>query len=608
MLKDNPFHVIGAELSDSKRKILQLAEEAELLYDDELVNKAKDVLLQPSTRVSALLQWLPGFDSGKRKELFSIIEALNGSKSVATILPKIDTFFKEHDEACVIDGYFEKEEGKVYFQSYNLEYINILLEVMSKANSLEYWELDSSNEESPEVELISDYIKHISVCLKMLDIEGVITVINDKSSGSGFSLENGSQLVLDAFTEYKNKILKTIEEFLENLPGDISAQVYQYLIADVTNEGTSYDYGLELVEQLYNNYKIGIYQYLQDEKSNIVNALNKIGEVLDKSGAYDNFETHMEKIHDLIDSWMDIYQPIYYFESLENPQKSKNELLEVLFMARLVYVKYYNAKGNETIVEDGLKNLLESNLNEMSEFDEAIENDLLQIKRNRLDPGKASISEKASSSASSKEITYFNSAVGLLGNTVLRITNKYISWGNTKIRTEDVLSLNWGQIINQVFLFFTSTDSRITIKSQDITINLRPRTKYYNQIVDALLKAAGYRLCNELFAGISGGGSVKLVNKHGSFIAYLKDDGVILSKFSWSKSDEYIFFPWKDVRVGALDGRVHIVTIGSKLDASLSFIDDDNAPIVFIVLKTFYDKRRFSDDKVSDVFYREFNQ
>ena len=607
MFKDNPFYVLGAELSDSKRKIVQLAEEAELLYDDEPVDEAKDILLQPGTRLAAILEWLPGFDEKERNEIFKILGSFKSNKDINATLKAIDSFFEEHDGDEAITGYYyEDDEDQVNFESYAIEYVNVLLELLEEADEKEYWDMASGEASSDGEVAISKYIKHVAVCLKSLDIDDVINRINEKGNGSGFWVESGSQLVIDATTAYKNKIVKKIETFLENLPGETSAEIYRCLIADVTNRGEEYDYDLELVEKLYNNYKIGIFQYLQDEKSNIITILSRICEVLQKSGPYDKFESHMDDAYKLFTQWVLHYQPIYFFEQIANNEKSKNEILEILLLFRKTFITYYNVGGNAPIVTDGLVLLKISFLGWVDEFNSIIINDLEVIrKQGRVqEPSDThEVADRLARNWDTMDPTYFSSTIGWLGNKVLIISEHLIAWGDKVIKTSDVTSLNWGEIRKQVLIVVpVNTEHYITIKTPNDKIQLRVRGKYYGAIVDALLKAVGYRLYGEFRDTILNGG---MVNVRG---AKMKNDGMLLPKFYWFEPDEFEFFSWDDINMYVSNGSMHIEAKSNKQYCErLSFMEHDNAPLFFAMLDTFYTRRKYVGDTFSDVYYREFN-
>lgn len=62
-LLQNPFHILGATTQDSRQRIIELAQEANLLSDTDECDAARDILIHPKKRITAEVAWLPGFDA-----------------------------------------------------------------------------------------------------------------------------------------------------------------------------------------------------------------------------------------------------------------------------------------------------------------------------------------------------------------------------------------------------------------------------------------------------------------------------------------------------------------------------------------------------------------
>lgn len=61
-LFDNPFYILGASMTDSLARIVELEEEASLVKDPEECARARAILSNPGQRLQAELAWFPGWD------------------------------------------------------------------------------------------------------------------------------------------------------------------------------------------------------------------------------------------------------------------------------------------------------------------------------------------------------------------------------------------------------------------------------------------------------------------------------------------------------------------------------------------------------------------
>ena len=68
-LRHNPFYILGASMTDNKRRIMELAEEKSLFGDEEAVEEAKTILLDPIRRIDAELSWFPESDGRSAQAL-----------------------------------------------------------------------------------------------------------------------------------------------------------------------------------------------------------------------------------------------------------------------------------------------------------------------------------------------------------------------------------------------------------------------------------------------------------------------------------------------------------------------------------------------------------
>ena len=61
-LLENPFCILGCSVRDSRQTISNLIDEKSLELDEEVIPNFKNTLLNPRTRVSTEIAWLPSVD------------------------------------------------------------------------------------------------------------------------------------------------------------------------------------------------------------------------------------------------------------------------------------------------------------------------------------------------------------------------------------------------------------------------------------------------------------------------------------------------------------------------------------------------------------------
>ena len=70
-LTSNPFHILGAKMTDDRRRIVALAKEKSFGGDEEAVREAQRILLTPKKRLAAEIAWLPGVEPDQIGELLT---------------------------------------------------------------------------------------------------------------------------------------------------------------------------------------------------------------------------------------------------------------------------------------------------------------------------------------------------------------------------------------------------------------------------------------------------------------------------------------------------------------------------------------------------------
>lgn len=73
-LTSNPFHILGAKMTDDRRRIIALAKEKSFGGDEEAVREAQSILLTPRKRLAAEIAWLPGVEPERIGKLLATTE------------------------------------------------------------------------------------------------------------------------------------------------------------------------------------------------------------------------------------------------------------------------------------------------------------------------------------------------------------------------------------------------------------------------------------------------------------------------------------------------------------------------------------------------------
>ena len=72
-LIENPFFILKASPQDDRKKLIELADEATLKGDPDLVNRARLILNNPRKRLAAEISWLPTVEAQLIDELIQLV-------------------------------------------------------------------------------------------------------------------------------------------------------------------------------------------------------------------------------------------------------------------------------------------------------------------------------------------------------------------------------------------------------------------------------------------------------------------------------------------------------------------------------------------------------
>ncbi|MGH7868499.1 MAG: hypothetical protein ACREP9_12960, partial [Candidatus Dormibacteraceae bacterium] len=220
----NPFVALGVSIRDHRAKILEAAEQNSLERDPEECRKAKGTLMNPRTRLSAEVAWLPGVSPKRAGQL------LERLRTAPRSIP---------DEAG--------------------------LRALALCNLTEAAIYSLGSKSSAEDAI--HFIGWLAALSGGLDPEEVLKEINEDRSASGFPEVGSVDLVEAELRDRKRSLVLSIKDSLNQLPSEVLLHVLTDVVSEATDHGTIH--APELIDELVDGYALEVHATLEDGIANL---------------------------------------------------------------------------------------------------------------------------------------------------------------------------------------------------------------------------------------------------------------------------------------------------------------------------------------------------
>lgn len=263
-LLQNPFHILAATPHDSRRRIMELADERSLLLDSSSCIQARSELTNPRRRLSVEVAWLPGVDPTRIKELLSLLESspsdLIGVKHLTSIARA-----------------------------------NLLAAGLSKLSEC-----------TPEI--VAQWILEIAQSFDDVDPQAVQAVINEERRVSGFPLVTDLPALEAEIQERRRHYRDVFKYALDKLQAGERIVAMTVAVESATDGGGKH--GPILISDLVDAYEVEAQALLEKEESNIEAMIAKLRAAAETGASDTSLASLVEQLIQAVEDWDVVAQPI----------------------------------------------------------------------------------------------------------------------------------------------------------------------------------------------------------------------------------------------------------------------------------------------------------
>lgn len=533
-----PFAVLGATPRDTRKRIVELAEERSLELDPVVCQKARSDLTNPRTRLSAEVAWFPGLSPGK------IVKCIG----------------ELHDDPMSIRG----ETGLPPLAHFNL--MAYALETVNEGDG------DS----------IGDFVCEVSGLAEDVDSESVLRDVNEDRQIAKFPPVQAVEQVDAALSEHKDRCRGAVKRALNALPSATLVHALTVAVDTATDSGETP--APKLLDDLIDSYAVEVQAALDMGASRIRRLVAAV-----KSSVGNGAPAVDAKIAQLevaTRKWDAIAQPIqlsYKARGMDH-EVSHGLANEIRSLA----VDLFNS--HDLLVQaQRITELLQEIFAELPDVSEQLEEDADALEDVAEKRQKSEVEQREWE----QKITY-SADVGAIFKNRLSIGRDGIVWKGQQFQLASVSLVRWGGVRHSTNGIPTGTTYTIGFGSQrsSATVELKKQS-IYAAFTDKLWQAVCTRLVWELLEGVKEGKQFRFGT------ALIRDDGLTLTKHRFLGSNESVPCGWHDVHVWSQDGSLYI---GRKADkktyVGLSYISDWNTHILEAAIRSAFKK---GINKLSDV-------
>ncbi len=276
--KDNPFYILGASITDNRRKIASLCEEKSLYVDSAICESAQSSLTMPQKRLKAEMRWFPDC---KEEDVVSIISFITDSaKNVST-------------------------DSDVVAYSCSLTQLNAYC---------------ASFEEKSLTEIrdIKRELLRISRLFETLDAEEIRNILNEKREKSGFPQIENIADIEGNISEIRLEIKKLISAKLQQFPDDKYIEIVTAISESYSSKRNK---GQAVLEDIISEYQLRITDKLEAKASTII----RVAEFITQSADKINIDEALKDLLDALYDWDKMAQPMQLGALTKGGKHSESE-------------------------------------------------------------------------------------------------------------------------------------------------------------------------------------------------------------------------------------------------------------------------------------------
>jgi hypothetical protein len=297
LLDANPFRLLGVTTCDSRRRVLEQAEEQALHIDPSLCQKARSDLTNPRARLAAELAWLPGVPPDRVE---SLIESLHGDPLGTLQQPQLP------------------ELARVNLMSAALEIVD-------------------PQQASPSV--MADFMQGFGEAIARLEREQILRDVNQHRAIAGFPEVRDAAAVDEELAALSKRYKATLTGALDAMPSVKLLETMTLLVQRSTQQGTRP--APAIIDELVDRYVIETQEFLDCEEKTI-SALVEGVRAAAASGE-DAVKPLVDKLEQVARNWDKVANPIQLSMQVRGMAHRKSRALG--YELRSLAIDLYNEHG-----------------------------------------------------------------------------------------------------------------------------------------------------------------------------------------------------------------------------------------------------------------------
>ena len=534
-LVKNPFFSLGATMRDSKRHILELAEEKILVSDETATHDATALLTNPRRRLAAEIGWMPGLGPKRISDAISILER---DPIKIRDLRNLPTLARAN---LLADGF-----------------VRIV-------------------EQLPNRE-VAQWIVDLAIADDVIQVQQTVAMLNEERSLAGFPAITDLQVVAAELHARSRYYRQAIDRALDQLPAHSRVEVVTIAVDQATDDGDSQS--PNLIDELVDSFAVNNQRFLETERQNIAHLVQGVRDAVERDEADDRIDRLVSQLEEVVKNWDRVAQPIQV--SARSRGKNHDLSHKIAQEIRSLAVYLNNEHGlldlsrRLTILQQEVFAEIDRIVEQLSEDTSALEQIADQKSQNLA-------KMEAQAESWKREITY-EADVGAIFKHKLRISPEGVLWKGSNIPLEEIQRVRWGATRHSLNGIPTGTTYTIFVgrEAGGATIELR-KQPIYSEFVDRLWKTAGVRLLTEMLQGLRAG----KVYIFGT--AILTDYGVELERRKLFPTNELVSCKWTDLVIGNGAGTFYIAKKDeNKVTVEMPYQEMDNIHILEAAMRVFW--------------------
>ena len=440
-LRHNPFYILGASMTDNKRRIMDLAEEKSLFGNEKAIEEAKTILLDPIRRIDAELSWFPELDGRSAQALAE----------------------------WLID-----EKNYIDIETVGMSRINENTDLISNPDKIE-----QLNEES-----FANDILELAHGFRDLDILGLLYMINQHRAQGGFPEIVDEYLFSDKIDDRRSEVMGVIQRCTESLPIETLLKSF-YLIAyrDTDDGKVQASILVEDIVRFYEN-NMSTQEFMENEATAIRGLLESIKQGARQKSQDSAYVMNLAmSLKSELQKWQKVVLPMQIVSASQGKEHKISS--DVLYDIRSAGIDLNNDFNRPDISLVLLNSIKESSADKyIPSFQEVNKKDQIALNSILKDQVKSKQEQ-----AKYEEAISYETKIGLIFTDTFRLSTQGITWKNKTYKLSDITRIRWGvfrSVKKNIFggVISEHTEYTVCFGTNSECVEFNPDGSQYNEITD----------------------------------------------------------------------------------------------------------------------------